>query len=145
MKAEVEVCRDRRAEFPYDLAEFVSPWQGFGGGDSFFTGKRSVADRKVTEIAGISARGQSGDWALIGGVTVGRHVVTFFFPGAVSSKQVRADAAVELCGGALIKLCCEPALKAGLCVVGPGGLRRPAQVEGGQLDLRCHQLRNRDL
>jgi hypothetical protein len=45
--------------FPYDLAEFVSPWQGFQGGDDFFTGKREVADRKVTEIAGTSARGQA--------------------------------------------------------------------------------------
>jgi hypothetical protein len=54
---------------------------------------------------------------------------------------VRADAAVELCGGALIKLCCEPALKAELCVVGPGGLRRPAQVEGGPRGLGCHQVK----
>ncbi len=65
LRAEEQVYRDHWAEFPYDLAEFVSPWQGFRGGDSFFTGKCEVADRKVTEIAGISARGQSGDWALM--------------------------------------------------------------------------------
>ncbi|MDB5348013.1 MAG: hypothetical protein JWP89_6390 [Schlesneria sp.] len=47
--------------------------------------------------------------------------------------------------GVLGKFCCVPAGNARLCVVGPGGLRRPAQVEGGQLDLRCHQLRNRNL
>ncbi|MDB5346129.1 MAG: hypothetical protein JWP89_4506 [Schlesneria sp.] len=73
---------------------FLTIWQNlsvhgrvFRGGDDFFKRKCEVADRKVTEIAGISARGQSGDWALIGGVTVGRHVVTFLFLGAVSSKQ----------------------------------------------------------
>jgi hypothetical protein len=64
-RAEDEVCRHHWTLFPYDLAEFVSPWQGFQGGDDFFTRKREVADRKVTEIAGISDRGQSGDWALM--------------------------------------------------------------------------------
>jgi hypothetical protein len=64
IRAVDEVRWDHWVLFPYDLAEFVSPWQGFQGGDSFFTGKREVADRKVTEIAGMSARGQSGDWAL---------------------------------------------------------------------------------
>ncbi len=59
LRAEAEVCGHHWVPFPYDLAEFVSPWQGFRGGDSFFTGKRGVADRKVTEIAGIRARGQA--------------------------------------------------------------------------------------
>jgi hypothetical protein len=35
--------------FPYDLAEFVSPWQCFGGGDKFSKRKCDVADRKVTD------------------------------------------------------------------------------------------------
>jgi hypothetical protein len=55
--ADEEVYGHHGVLFPYDLAEFVSPWQGFRGGGDFFTGKREVADRKVTKIAGVSARG----------------------------------------------------------------------------------------
>jgi hypothetical protein len=87
LKAEEEIYRHHWVLFPYDLAEFVSPWQGFQGGDRFFKRKCDVADRKVTEIGGMSARGQAGDQGLFGGEAVGRHVVTFSFPGAVDSKQ----------------------------------------------------------
>ncbi|MDB5346794.1 MAG: hypothetical protein JWP89_5171 [Schlesneria sp.] len=44
LSAEEEVCRHHCVLFPYDLAEFVSPWQGFAGAADFLS--RSTESRR---------------------------------------------------------------------------------------------------
>jgi hypothetical protein len=71
---------------------FLTIWQCLSvhgrvlrGGDNFLSRRHGVAERGRLEVAGMSFRDHAGDQGLIGGVTVGRHVVMFSFACAVSS------------------------------------------------------------
>ncbi|MDB5342496.1 MAG: hypothetical protein JWP89_873 [Schlesneria sp.] len=104
LRAEEEVYRHHWVLFPYDLAEFVSPWQGFEGVKNF---SRGDAERRMLEIGSMNSRDQAGDQDLIGGVTVSRHGSHSHFCVLVVP-SLHASAAVELREGAFIKLFCEP-------------------------------------
>ena len=86
IQAEAEGCGGHWVLFPYDLAEFVSPWQGFEGGKIFSREDAKSRRRVRSEIAGLNFEVEAGERGLSCGVTFCRHKVTFFFLCAASTE-----------------------------------------------------------